>query len=79
MKIEIITDDDGHECETCGGDWAEGGKVIVDGVEVLDRPAFAHCFDNSNYSPNDLLVMALHQLGHTILVDGNPFSRDMSR
>lgn len=70
MKIEIITDADTHDCETCGTSHASGGKVLVDGVELLSKPASAHCFGGNDYSEGDLLVMALAKMGHEVLVDG---------
>lgn len=73
MKIEIITDRDSSDCETCGSTYADGGRVLVDGVEVLSRPARAHCLGGSDYSDSDLLVMALAKLGHQIVVDGSPY------
>ena len=73
MKIEIITDQDRHDCETCGSSYASGGRVLVDGVEILSKPASAHCFGGSHYSEDDLLVMALAKMGHEVLVDGEKY------
>ena len=73
LKIEIITDDDIHECEICGSSFAEGGKVYVDGVLVIDKPATAHCYGSSDNSPSDLMVLALDKLGQSIYVDGEKY------
>jgi hypothetical protein len=73
MKIEIKTDSDSFECDDCGMDYAEGGRVSVDGKEIINKPAVAYCMGGSNYSPADLLVMALDKLGHTVLVDGSRY------
>lgn len=73
MRIEIKTMSDSHDCETCGGSWAEGGVVYVDGVEVLRREPVAYCYGVPSFSESDLLVMALKQLGTEVAVDGDIF------
>lgn len=73
MKIEIETSEDDTDCETCGSSYASGGRVIVDGVEILNRPPHAHCYDGVHFDPDELLVMALKKLGHVVLVDGSPY------
>lgn len=69
MKIRIETDTDRYECDDCGMCFAEGGKVFVDDVLILEKPASAHCYGGSSHSESDLLVMALTKLGHEIIVD----------
>jgi hypothetical protein len=73
MKIEIKTDSDSFECDDCGMDYADGGRVFVDGKEIINKPASAYCMGGKDYSPADLLVMALDKLGHTVLVDGSRY------
>lgn len=73
MKIEITTDSDSCECETCGTSFATGGQVKVDGNLIIDRPAQADCFGGQNFSQDDLLVLALLKLGHTIEVDRDDY------
>lgn len=70
MKIEIKTTTDSHGCETCGGSWAEGGVVYVDGKEVLERIPSAYCYGVPSFSESDLLVMALKKIGIDVFVDG---------
>jgi hypothetical protein len=70
MKIRIETETDSHDCETCGSSYSQGGKVFVDDVLVLEKPALAHCYDGRDYSDSDLLVLALAKLGHEVEVDG---------
>jgi hypothetical protein len=72
-KIKITTLIDSHDCETCGGSWAEGGIVYVDGKEVLRREPVAYCYGVPSFSESDLLVMALKKLGIEILVDDQKF------
>lgn len=73
MKIEIETMEDNHDCETCGGSWAYGGVVTVDGKEVLRREPVAYCYGVPSFSEHDLLVMALKKIGVEVTVDGEPF------
>lgn len=74
MKIEIKTKTDSHDCETCGGSWAEGGSVHIDGELVLEREPVAYCYGVPSFSEDDLLVMALKKAGHTVSVDGTPYN-----
>jgi hypothetical protein len=71
VRIEIDTNSDTWDCETCGTDWAEGGRVIVDGKLTLEADAVAHCYNGTHYSEMDLLVMALHKKGISVYVDGD--------
>lgn len=69
-KIEIETTFDEHDCETCGNSWAEGGTVKIDGKEVLTIEPFAHCYGGTDYDERDLLILALHEVGINVLVNG---------
>lgn len=71
MKIEITTDYDTYECETCGTDYASGGIVTVDGIEIVNLPAAAHCYAGQSFSESDLLVIALRRMGHEVIIDGD--------
>jgi hypothetical protein len=73
MRIEVVTTVDTYDCETCGMNYATGGKVYVDGKLILEKVASAHCFDGSSYSETDLLILALEKMGHTLVVDGEQF------
>lgn len=75
MKIEIFTEQDSSDCETCGSNYDEGGYVLVDGVEVFRYTPLAACWGNAHYDESDLLFKALEALGYTLLVDGEiPYS-----
>lgn len=73
MRIEVVTTEDTYDCETCGMDYATGGKVYVDGKLILEKEASAHCYSGSSYSEAELLILALEKMGHTLTVDGEPF------
>ena len=59
--------------ETCGGSWAEGGTVTIDGEVVLEREPLAYCYGVPSYSESDLLVMALKKAGIEVFVDGDKY------
>ena len=69
MNIEILTWEDEYECDTCGSNWAEGGQVIVDDEIVIHAEPIAHCFDSCSFNTEELLIMALKKLGHTVSVN----------
>jgi hypothetical protein len=69
MKIEILTWEDKHECETCGCSWARGGQVKVDDEIIIFEEPIAHCFNGRDFDSSDLLIMALNKLGHTVSID----------
>lgn len=73
MKVEIKTMSDNHDCKTCGGSWAEGGVVYVDGKEVLRREPVAYCYGVPSFSESDLLVMALKKIGIDVFVDSDRY------
>ena len=66
MKIEILTWEDEHECDTCGSSWAQGGQVIVDDEIVIHEEPVAHCFGGRSFDSEELLIMALQKLGHKV-------------
>lgn len=68
--IEIITTSDIQDCDTCGSNWAEGGYVIIDGVEVLRVTPEASCFGGLGASESELLLLALSAVGVSVRVDG---------
>lgn len=70
MKIEIWTEYDETYCETCGVSYAEGGKVIVDGKEVICITPWASCYDGEGASEWELLILALAKVGINVTVDG---------
>lgn len=77
-KIEIETRYDEHMCESCGWDSAVGGIVKIDDEIILDVEPIAYCYDGVSYNENDLLVLALHELGIEVLVDGGKYHINQS-
>lgn len=68
MKIKVIEMSDYADCEQCGGNYADGGVVKIDGEVVLDFTPTAACFGNHNISLAGLLLKTLEHLGHTVEV-----------
>lgn len=70
MKIEIFTQKDSDECETCGVNYDSGGYVLVDGKEVFRYDPAAYCWGCANYDTEDLLLLALKVVGIEVQHDG---------
>jgi hypothetical protein len=54
LDVEWLTDK--HECETCGGSWASGARVHLDGEQILELIPLAHCFDGEDWSEADVYL-----------------------
>ncbi len=65
-KIEIEWLSDSVDCETCGGNWAEGAIVKVDGEVVLDLSPAAACCSAVSYSETEVWTKVLEHLGHEV-------------
>jgi hypothetical protein len=55
------------ECETCGTSWAEGAKVFLNGELILDLEPYAHCYEPTSHSPEEVYKKILEHLGYTII------------
>ncbi len=64
--IEIQWLSDYYDCETCGGNGAQGAIVWVDGEEILNLQPIAHCYDDTTYSESDVYKLILEHLGYEI-------------
>lgn len=64
IKIEYLSDS--HDCETCGGSWAGGYNVSVDGFPFGDFEPVASCFGGSRYSLEDVYRALLRHFGHEL-------------
>lgn len=49
-KLEVLTYEDGFDCEDCGIDRADGGTVLLNGVTILEYPAVAACYGGCSFS-----------------------------
>lgn len=68
MKIHFVWLDDGMDCETCGGGYADGGQVYIDDVLVVDMEPVAHCYDSISYSQFEVYEALYKHLGLTELL-----------
>lgn len=69
MKVQVNMWDDEHDCETCGFSFATGGEVYIDGELVISRPPRAYCFDCDNTEAEDLIILALKEVGIEVSID----------
>jgi hypothetical protein len=67
IKIEWLTDY--SDCETCGGNYADGARVTIDGAVALDLEPVAHCYGGQHYGERDVFKRVLEHLGHTVEVE----------
>ena len=71
MKIEVFTEEDYSDCETCGVNSDSGGYVLIDGKEVFRYKPRASCYVSANYSGEDMILKALETIGFEITIDGD--------
>lgn len=56
MKIDIVrTECDSGDCELGCYNTGYGGYIMIDGVKVFEKSAWATCCDNSDISYTELL------------------------
>lgn len=67
MKIHFVWMDDGMDCETCGGGYADGGQVYIDDVLVVDMQPVAHCYDSVRFSQSEIYYALYQAMGLTEL------------
>lgn len=63
MKVLIETMSDWSECEQCGGNSEDGGRVTIDGKVVFEHIPTASCYGNVSVSSEELLIETLKALG----------------
>lgn len=57
---------DCNDCEDCGGGYAEGAIVYIDGEEILDFTLIAHCYNSTSYDPNLVYYELFKHLGYEL-------------
>lgn len=65
IKIKIQWLSDEHDCDTCGGSYAEGAKITFEDGELKFAPS-AHCFGGKSWSESEIYKLILQDLGHVI-------------
>ena len=69
MKVKIDWLSDYFDCETCGGNSAEGARVYFDGVETINLEPSAHCWGGTSYSEEEVFRLIFEKLGHELEVE----------
>lgn len=64
IQIEWLWDS--NDCEQCGGNYADGARVTIDGKSALELIPHAHCFGGDHWSELDVFKLILAHLGHTV-------------
>jgi hypothetical protein len=69
MNLEIEWTGDYYDCETCGGNGAEGA-IVTDGQGkiILELEPIAHCYDPKDYSREEVLLKLLEVLGYKVSI-----------
>jgi hypothetical protein len=64
IKIEWLSDY--IDCETCGGNDADGARVTIDGFVALELIPHAHCFGGDHWDERAVYRSILEHLGYTV-------------
>lgn len=70
-KVEIQWSEDEFDCETCGGIYARGAVVQLDGKIILDKPAIAACFGSQEVDDIEVYQVILKNLGCEVIETGD--------
>lgn len=65
-NIKIVWLSDYYECETCGGSYADGARVYLDGELLVEMEPVAHCFGGTHYDRDDVYKKILELTGHEV-------------
>ena len=70
IRVRFLTDD--MDCETCGGNWAEGAEVFFEFDSELDfiLEPVAHCYNGTSYDTWDVFKTILSKLGYEVVEEG---------
>ena len=66
MNIEIEWLSDEYNCEECGGSYAEGASVTLEGKPFLLLAPVAHCFNGTSWNEEEVFKAILEKLGYSI-------------
>lgn len=67
MQIRIEWTYDSYDCETCGGSYADGANVYIDGQLALEFVPVAHCYDGDNFERDYVYAQIFKHLGHEVV------------
>ncbi len=64
-KIEIEWLSDSNDCEQCGGGYAQGARVTLDGEPLLELIPRASCFGSKDdWDTDQVYALILRALGY---------------
>ena len=67
-RIEIEWLFDSNDCDQCGGGWATGARVTLDGQPLLELIPVADCFGSeSDWATDEVYKRILETLGYTVI------------
>lgn len=67
-KIEIEWLSDSNDCDTCGGGYAEGAVVKIDGVTALDLTPHSSCYGGTSFSQDEVYQRVFAHLGYELVL-----------
>ena len=65
-KVRIEWSYDEHDCETCGWSSSQGAKAWVNDECVFDMPAYAHCYNGTYVSADQVYESVLNYIGYDV-------------
>ena len=64
IKIEWLSDY--SDCEQCGGNYADGAIVYLNGDKFIDMAPAASCYGGQSWDDRDVFVAILEELGYSV-------------
>jgi len=68
-QLHIKWLEDYHDCDTCGGNWATGAEVTLNGEVLLNKVPKAHCFGGEHYTSDEIYLSILDKLEYKVEED----------
>lgn len=69
MKIRFEFLIDSCDCDTCGVNYAEGGRIYFDDELKFEFLPHAYCYDSDHMGEFELIEKAFDLLGHEVSFD----------
>lgn len=64
IRIELTYDE--YDCEDCGGSYAEGADVYLNGILWFQLTPVANCFNCDNWAVGDVYAEIMARLGYEV-------------
>lgn len=68
-KILISWLYDSNECETCGGGYAEGARVMLDDELIIEHIPVAGCVACNNWDSTQIYTEIFEKLGYELITE----------